>query len=93
MVVAMLAIVMVATAVLAAVGVYYHLSESAAVRRRLRRWRFLVVARLDDWRAATFHRLRIVRRGLARRLARPAPAPSAAVSRIGGTSEVTHRAA
>lgn len=105
-VVAMLVIVMVATAVLAAVGAYYHLAGSAAVQRRLRRWRFLAVARLDDWRETTFHLLRVARRGIARRLARPAPAPaaapeaearpatpSAALPRIGGAAEVTHRAA
>ncbi|SDU77367.1 hypothetical protein [Jiangella alkaliphila] len=71
-VVAMLVIVMVATAVLAAVGAYYHLAGSAAVRRRLRRWRFLAVARMDDWREVLFHGLRVVRRGIARRLVRPA---------------------
>ncbi|SDS64107.1 hypothetical protein [Jiangella sp. DSM 45060] len=108
-VVAMLVIVMVATAVLAAVGAYYHLASSAMVRRRLRRWRFLAVARLDDWRAASFHALRVARRGIARRLTRPAPSSSAAESadapeaepasapaalpRIGGASGVTHRAA
>ncbi|TDD64170.1 hypothetical protein E1262_28995 [Jiangella aurantiaca] len=102
-VVAMLAIVMVATAVLAAVGVYYHLAGSAAVRRRLRRWRFLAVARMDDWREAVFHGLRVTRRALARRLVRPAPAaapaavaqpaPAAAVARISGAAEVTRRAA
>ncbi|RIQ25240.1 hypothetical protein, partial [Jiangella rhizosphaerae] len=73
-VVAMLAIVMVATAVLAAVGAYYHLAGSSAVRRRLRRWRFLAVARMDDWREGLFHGLRWARRAIARRLARPAPA-------------------
>lgn len=107
-VVAMLVIVMVATAVLAAVGAYYHLASSAMVRRRLRRWRFLAVARLDDWRAASFHALRVARRGIARRLTRPTPSSSseaadapeaepagapAALPRIGGASGVTHRAA
>ncbi|SED61015.1 hypothetical protein [Jiangella alba] len=107
-VVAMLVIVMVATAVLAAVGAYYHLAGSAMVRRRLRRWRFLAVARLDDWRAASFHALRVARRGIARRLTRPAPSAAAdsadapeaepasapaALPRIGGASGVTHRAA
>lgn len=71
-VVAMLAIVMVATAVLAAVGAYYHLAGSAAVQRRLRRWRFIGVTRMDDWREAVFHGLRVARRGLAQRLTRPA---------------------
>lgn len=97
-VVAMLVIVMVATAVLAAVGAYYHLAGSAAVRRRLRRWRFLAVARMDDWREVLFHALRVVRRGIARRLVRPAPvarpasAPTA-LPRIAGPTEVTRRAA
>ncbi|MBB5789979.1 hypothetical protein [Jiangella mangrovi] len=85
-VVAMLAIVMVATAVLAAVGAYYHLAGSAAVQRRLRRWRFLAMTRMDDGREAAFHGLRMARRGLAKRLSRPAvdaggrPAPRPAAS-------------
>lgn len=96
-VVAMLVIVMVATAVLAAVGAYHHLAGSAAVQRRVRRWRFLVIARMDDWREAAFHVLRLARRGLARRLSRPAPSasgsPATALPRIGGAAEVTRRAA
>lgn len=74
-VVAMLAIVMVATAVLAAVGAYYHLAGSPAVQRRLRRWRFLALTRMDDWQQAVFHGLRMARRGLAQRLTRPAQVP------------------
>lgn len=84
-VVAMLAIVMVATAVLAAVGAYYHLAGSPAVQRRLRRWRFLALTRIDDWQQAMFHGLRVVRRGLAQRLIRPAPQPAtrpAALARV-----------
>lgn len=101
-VVAMLMIVMVATAVLAAVGVYYHLAGSAAVRWRLRRWRFLALARLDDWRDAAFHGLRLTRRAVAQRLTRPATAPvpapapaaqPAALPRLGGAAEVTRHAA
>lgn len=80
-VVAMLVIVMVATAVLAAVGAYYYLAGSPAVRRRLRRWRFLAVVRMDDWRDAVFQALRWVRRGLASRLSRPAPTVPAVTAR------------
>lgn len=76
-VVAMLAIVTVATVVLAAVGAYYHLAGSAAMQRRLRRWRFLAVTRSDDWREAVFHGLRVARRGLAQRLTPPEQSPAA----------------
>ncbi|TDD98980.1 hypothetical protein [Jiangella asiatica] len=67
-VVAMLAIVLVATVVLGVVGLYHHLANSPQMRRRMRRWRYLALVRMDGWRDAAFTALRRMRRGLARRL-------------------------
>lgn len=74
-VVAMLAIVLVATVVLAVVGMFHHLANSPQMRRRMRRWRYLALVRMDGWRDAAFAALRRLRRGLARRLTSATAAP------------------
>lgn len=83
-VIAMLAIVMVATAVLAAVGGYHHLANSPWVKRKLRRWRYVASGRLYGWRETGFHALRVLRRSVAGRLS-PSAAPSLPIMRHSAT--------
>lgn len=71
-VVAMLAIVILATGILAAVGGYHHLAHSPHLRRRVRRWRYVASLRVYGVREQGVHVLRMTRRA-ADRLSRPVP--------------------
>jgi hypothetical protein len=68
---AMLVIVVLAAAVLGAVGAWHHLTTSRRARQRLRRWRYLSECRVLGWQAHVVHTVRVGRRAVAERLSRP----------------------
>lgn len=71
--IAMLGIVLLATAVLGVVGAVHELSRSARGRRWARRRRYAIQMHAETVREAAAHGLRVSRRTLAEQLAQPAP--------------------
>ena len=70
-VVAMLGIVVTATVVLAAVGIFHHLAHSPRTKRRFRRWRFLMRSRVRGGQQRLVHAMWAARRTVAGRMGRP----------------------